>query len=100
MDAEITNVKENGKKNGSVGTIITVSIVGLAAGAALGLLFAPQTGKETRAMITSKAKELNENRKKALLKMARQAKELGESGKETADFVAHKVKTLASSKNS
>jgi gas vesicle protein len=99
MDAEITNEKKNGKTNGSAGTIITVSIIGLAAGAALALLFAPQTGKETRAMIANKAKELNENRKKALDKVAHVVKELGDSRKENADMLVHKAKALVGSKS-
>ena len=91
---------KNGRKDGMAAQVIAAGVIGLVAGAAMGLLFAPKTGKETREMIVAKAKDFNEKRKETLDKVAVKAKELGESGKETAEMVASKVKTLAGSKHS
>ena len=42
----------------SVGTILAAFAVGAVAGAAIALLYAPQSGEETRKLIAAKGKEL------------------------------------------
>ncbi|RPJ69478.1 MAG: YtxH domain-containing protein [Acidobacteria bacterium] len=58
-------------EQGSAGKILTAFLVGAAAGAAVALLFAPATGKETREFITEKAREGREKAAEA----ARQTRE-------------------------
>jgi gas vesicle protein len=43
--------------SGSVGTILTAFAVGALAGATLALLYAPQSGEETRKLIAAKGRE-------------------------------------------
>jgi gas vesicle protein len=100
MEAEITNEKKSGKNNGSVAPIITASVVGLAAGAVLGVLFAPKAGKETRAELAAKTKELSQKGKEAGEVLTSKAKAIGESTKETAEIVAGKIKSVTSHKSS
>ena len=45
----------------STGKTALALVVGLAAGAALGVLFAPRSGKETRAALRSKGEDLKED---------------------------------------
>jgi gas vesicle protein len=45
----------------STGKTALALVAGIAAGAALGLLFAPRTGKETRAALRGKGEELQED---------------------------------------
>lgn len=59
---------ENGS---SAGQILTAFLVGAAAGAAVALLFAPATGKETREFLAEKAREGRETAAEA----ARQTRE-------------------------
>jgi gas vesicle protein len=58
-------------ENVSAGKILTAFLVGAAAGAAVALLFAPATGKETREFLTEKAREGREKAAEA----ARQTRE-------------------------
>ena len=87
---------KNGRKSNQAGAIIATGIIGLAAGAALGLLFAPKSGKETRAALAGKARELNESRRQTMDALASRARAVGESGKETIDSIAGKVRSLSS----
>jgi gas vesicle protein len=48
-----------GEREGGSGFLIGF-IVGVIAGAAVGILYAPKAGKETRAMLKEKASELKE----------------------------------------
>ena len=56
---------------GSAGKILTAFLLGAAAGAAVALLFAPATGKETREFLGEKAREGREKAAEA----ARQTRE-------------------------
>jgi gas vesicle protein len=78
MDGEM----KNGKNGSLAGTVIVSGLIGLAAGAAIGLLIAPKPGKETRAMIAERTRALKE------------------AGKETVESVSSKVKSLANHKMS
>jgi gas vesicle protein len=57
---------KSSEKNGKVTSIVAASIAGLLTGAALGMLFAPKSGKETREMIAAKAKALKERGKEVM----------------------------------
>jgi gas vesicle protein len=78
MDGEMNN----GKKGSVAGAVIVSGLIGMAAGAAIGLLLAPKPGKETRAMIAERARALEE------------------AGKKTVESVSNKVKSLADHKMS
>lgn len=52
--------------------------IGAVAGAVAGLLFAPQSGKETRKMIGEKAKDVAEKGKELATKEGKEVKELAE----------------------
>ena len=66
-------------ESGNAGKILTAFIVGAAAGAAVALLFAPATGKETREFLTEKAREGREKAAEA----ARQTREVLARQRET-----------------
>ena len=57
--------------NGSGGKVVTAFVIGALAGAAVALLFAPATGKETREFLGEKAREGREKATEA----ARQTRE-------------------------
>ena len=63
------------------GEITVAFVVGAAVGATLGILFAPKSGKETRAIIKEKAQEVGEK-----------AGEIFESAKEKVVEVGSKAK--------
>lgn len=63
------------------GEIGVAFVIGAAVGAALGILFAPKSGKETRAIIKEKAQEVGEK-----------ASEIIESAKEKVAEVGCKAK--------
>lgn len=69
-------------EHGSAGMILTAFLVGAAAGAAVALLFAPATGKETREFLTEKARE---GREKA-----------AEAARQTREALARQRETLTS----
>jgi gas vesicle protein len=76
MEGEV----KNGKNSSVAGAVIISGLIGMAAGAAIGLLLAPKSGKETRDMIAERARALKE------------------AGKETVETVSSKVKSLANHK--
>jgi len=69
-------------EHGSAGSILTAFLVGAAAGAAVALLFAPATGKETREFLTEKARE---GREKA-----------AEAARQTREALARQRETISS----
>ena len=73
MDGEMNN----GKNRSVAGAVMVSGLIGLAAGAAIGLLLAPRPGKETRAMLAERAMALKE------------------AGQQTVETVSSKVKSLA-----
>ena len=58
-------------------------LVGLGIGTVIGLLFAPRTGRETRALINEKVDEGREYLKRRSRELRDQAEDLVERGKET-----------------
>jgi gas vesicle protein len=69
-------------ESGSGGRILTAFLVGAVAGAALALLFAPATGKETREFLGEKARE---GREKA-----------AEAARQTREALARQRETISS----
>jgi gas vesicle protein len=67
-------------------------VTGLAAGAALGVLFAPASGRETRSKLMRKGEKLRED----LTHLVDQGKEVIEQAKTAASDVMGKAKDLAS----
>lgn len=66
------------------GKIILGVLAGLAAGAALGILFAPDKGEKTRKKIAGRAKDLKN-------KMTKAAKNLGKKAEAMKDEAAEKL---------
>lgn len=73
---------------GNAGKFVAGALIGAAAGAIAGILFAPKAGKETRKDIANKAKEYTEKGKEIAKKS-----EVAVKGaiKETAEKVADKM---------
>ncbi len=63
-------MSEKGNSNFFVGALI-----GTLAGALAGVLFAPRSGKETRKMISERAKDYADKGKKIVVEKEREAKE-------------------------
>jgi gas vesicle protein len=75
-------------------TTVVALLAGLAAGAALGLLLAPQSGKETRDKLKRKAREAKD-RAEELLKEGRE--KFNEAKSQAADAVNKAGKSVHSS---
>ena len=71
------------------GSFLSGLLVGAVIGVALGLLFAPQSGQETRELVREKAELVKE-------KASRLVREKAEIAKEKADELVSKVKGAAS----
>ncbi|MFA9187745.1 YtxH domain-containing protein [Flavobacterium sp. FBOR7N2.3] len=72
--------------------VILGVIGGLATGAILGVLFAPNSGKNTRKKIADKSKTLKDNTKKDLDKLMQKLDEKYQSVSETANKFLHEGK--------
>jgi len=72
--------KENDGKNYFLGVLISL-LTGMFIGTAIGILFAPKAGKETRKDIREKSEELVEKSKKGVDSVVGQTKEFVEKSK-------------------
>ena len=69
----------------SVGSKVSVFLVGLGIGALVGILFAPKSGDETRDYLTGKADEGREYAQKKARELRERAEDLIERSKEIMD---------------
>lgn len=72
--------------------VILGVIGGLATGAILGVLFAPNSGKNTRKKIADKSKTLKDNTKRDLDKLMQKLEDKYQSVSETANNFLHEGK--------
>ena len=79
----------------STGKIITVILVGAAAGAILGILFAPDKGSATRQKISKKAGDISDSIKEKFTDMVDAVSEKFETGTKTAGEIAKKSRKAA-----
>ena len=79
-----------------LGTVFTF-LTGAAIGAGLALLFAPQTGEETRKKIKDISDKLADDAKDNYEKITKEAQKAIESVKETSDKAVDQVKTFIDS---
>ena len=79
-----------------LGTVFTC-LTGAAIGAGLALLFAPQTGEETRKKIKDISDKLADDAKDNYEKITKEAQKAIESVKETSDKAVDQVKTFIDS---
>ena len=67
-----------------VGSKISFFLVGLGIGALIGILFAPQSGEETREFLSKKADEGREYAQRKAKELRERAEDLVEQGKQVA----------------
>lgn len=67
--------RERQARREAIGNVAAGVAIGAVVGAALGILFAPQSGAETRADIADASKEVFESAKETVLNVAEAAKE-------------------------
>ena len=83
----------NPKKSGiGIGGIFTITVIAAAAGLAMGLLFAPQSGLKTRKKLNNMIKEALDRGRFALLEARVMGEEILEKSIEKAEKVSSKVK--------
>jgi len=81
------------KKNGiGIGGIFTITVIAAAAGLAMGLLFAPQSGLKTRKKLNNMIEEALDRGRFALLEARVMGEEILEKSIEKAEKVSSKVK--------
>ena len=81
------------KKSGiGFGDIFTITVIAAAAGLAMGLLFAPQSGLKTRKKLNNIIKEALDRGRFALLEARVMGEEILEKSIEKAEKVSSKVK--------
>ncbi len=95
--ASASDYREQEQHQKNVSCAVTGTLIGVTAGVALGLLFAPRPGKETREIIANKTNEMIENMQNELTEKKKQVDEyisrkkdefcaeLEETGEEAAD---------------
>lgn len=79
-----------GKERGGVGLALTLLFIGLGAGAAAGLLFAPRSGRQTRRSLRRKYEDARE----AIEGLTEQASQMVDKGAEWAQFAREKVEPI------
>jgi gas vesicle protein len=70
--------------NGSTGSRVGYILVGLAVGSAVGILFAPKSGKDTRKYLSRKAEESKEYARRKARELRWRAEDLVDHAKESA----------------
>lgn len=91
MKKERSQIKQMGDKTSSV-DFLAGFIVGALVGAAAALLFAPQSGEQTRTLIRDKGVELKDRADDLSLEARRRADELQSQAKEKAGEYQTRVK--------
>ena len=66
----------------NVGSKVSYFLVGLGVGALVGILFAPQAGKETREFLSKKADESKDYAQRRVRELTERAEDLVQRGKE------------------
>lgn len=79
------------ERNGFLGTVFTF-LTGAAIGAGLALLFAPQTGEETRKKIKDMSEKVTEDAKEHYEKLHKEAQKAVESVKSTSEKAVSQIK--------
>ncbi|TVR76411.1 MAG: YtxH domain-containing protein [Chitinophagaceae bacterium] len=74
------------------GKVLFALLAGAAVGTAMGLLFAPNSGKDTRKQVSESFKDLNEKLTKETEQITQKAKELLNKSEETLNKVKAKAK--------
>jgi len=88
LKKELTKKIENvaGNRSASASTIAVALLGGVVVGSVLSLLFAPQSGRDTRDMIAGKSRDLKDNLKDQFInlkdKMQRNAEDMADNAKE------------------
>lgn len=77
------------------GSKVAIFVAGMSVGAAVALLFAPKSGKETRELIGRKAEEGSEYVTAKGRELRRHAEDFVESGRKTAEKLADKGRAFA-----
>ncbi|MDY0296363.1 MAG: YtxH domain-containing protein [Acidobacteriota bacterium] len=81
------------ERNGFVSTMFTF-FTGAAIGAGFALLFAPQSGQETRRKIREAGNQLSEDARESYERLSRDAQKVVEQVKATSENTIAQVKTL------
>jgi len=81
------------ERNGFVSTMFSF-LTGAAIGAGLALLFAPQSGEETRRKIRETGNQLSEDARESYERLARDAQKVVEQVKTTSEKTLAQVKSL------
>jgi gas vesicle protein len=86
---------EASESSGSLGTAITFLLIGLGAGALIGLLYAPKTGKQVRRDLRRKYEDARETLEDWKEEAREVAEDAIERGAEFAEEVRERVTPLA-----
>ena len=79
----------------SSGETVVAFLVGIAVGASVGLLMAPQSGERTRRQIRRKAEDVQADLEELGQDLIDRGRELVEKGREAADDTVRKVREAA-----